>query len=105
MKKPPTPAATLKSLKQSIAHWKRLATGKRREGERVGVADCALCKLFFYKDCVGCPVAQKVNRIGCSDTPYKEADRTYYFYGPDSNEFKQAAQVELNFLKSLLPKK
>ena len=98
------PPPTLKALKQSIAHWKRLATGKRREGERTGVHDCALCVLFFRTDCAGCPVAQKVNRIGCSNTPYVNANDAYYDTGLDSPEFKAAAKVELEFLQSLLPK-
>lgn len=97
--------ATLKALKQSIAHWKRLSTGKRRLGERVGASQCALCSLFLHiHSCKGCPVADKVERSGCSLTPYGHARDAHDAYGIDSPEFKAAAKVELKFLQSLLPK-
>jgi hypothetical protein len=95
---------TLKALKQSIAHWKRLSTGKRREGETVGAAHCALCDLFLNDGCSKCPVAQKVQRSGCSLTPYNDACDAHNAHGIDSPEFKSAAKVELEFLQSLLPK-
>lgn len=97
---------TLKALKQSIAHWNRLATGRRRNGETVGASQCALCQLFLYmRDCKGCPVAEKVNRSGCELTPYMDAVNALCAHGHDSPEFKAAAKVELEFLRSLLPKK
>jgi hypothetical protein len=78
--------------------------GKRREGETVGAAHCALCDLFLNDGCSKCPVAQKVQRSGCSLTPYAAACDAHCEHGIDSPEFKAAAKVELEFLQSLLPK-
>lgn len=105
----PTPEETLRALQDSIAHWERLATGNRRLSENVGGDDCALCKIFFigkdFKDvCIGCPVYQKTNLKGCRGTPFTDASIICFNFGLNSPEFKEAAQKELDFLKSLLPK-
>ncbi len=110
---------TLEALKMSIAHWERLASGKRQEGEEVSVWQCALCAVFQIpiesndQKCVGCPVFEKTMQQFCRGTPFvtaealadspdpdDEANRDYL----DSEEFQDAAQKELEFLKSLLPK-
>lgn len=96
---------TLKALRESIAHWKRLATGKRREGEHIGTRDCALCNLFLAKQCVGCPVAKSTGTFGCVETPYGKAAAARAMHGFDSPEFKSAARKELAFLQSLLPER
>ena len=98
-------APTLKALKLSIAHWLRLSTGKRRKEEGITADQCALCKLFFQQHdrCKGCPVRKKTGRIGCSGSPY---DLVYANSNNlDSPQFKAAAKLELEFLRSLLPKK
>ena len=97
---------TLKALRASIAHWRRLATGKRRENESIGWRNCALCKRFLDLDCVGCPVREATGQPLCQRTPYVAAD---YALGAsdagfDSAAFKAAALKELKFLESLLPK-
>lgn len=95
----------LKALKQSIAHWTRLSTGKPRKGETPTWVYCSLCKLYLNdKKCIGCPVQFQTKKISCDGTPYQEAFYTWKKFGIDSFEFKKAAEKELGFLKSLLPK-
>lgn len=106
--------STLKALKASIAHWRRLATGKRRLFERPAAEDCALCAKFCRQlvnqwgrisgTCDGCPVKNRTGRNTCLGTPYKAARNKWLIYGADSPEFKAAAKEELEFLESLLPK-
>ena len=98
---------TLKALKDSIAHWTRMATGKSKLGEIPGPDHCALCVLFNRKPnyCNGCPVAAKTKAASCTWTPYGEAEKEHKNHGKSSPIFKAAAMKELNFLKSLLPRK
>lgn len=110
---------TLAALKSSIAHWERLATGKRKHNECVGVDDCSLCGMFnkhkSLKDpapdtrCNGCPVFEHTGERFCKDTPFDQAQdiagMVDEFDEPlDTEMFKEAAQKELEFLESLLPK-
>jgi hypothetical protein len=104
--KPPMPAKTLPDLRASIAHWTRLATGKRRKNESIGAYDCALCVRFILRvdSCVECPVFLKTGQPGCAGTPYNKARIACYMHGLDSPQFRAAAARMLAFLKSLLPK-
>lgn len=102
-------AKTLKALKASIAHWRRLATGKASVTERPFSDDCALCKLFVEQaeigfECVGCPVMAKTGLNKCQRSPWSTASTSYFLEGPLSCRFKDDAKKELAFLKSLLPK-
>lgn len=99
---------TLKALKQSIAHWRRLATGKEKKGEHPDSSSCALCKLFIRIGCKGCPVAEKARETGCNGTPFLDAYKRYQQMGwgfASESTFRTAAKKELAFLESLLPKK
>lgn len=107
----PTPEETLAALKESIAHWERLASGNRHPNEDIVAKDCALCKLFLglpdtvlLQDCEGCPVRIKTGVSYCRVSPWADASRAAHKFGLDSEQFKEAALVELDFLKSLLPK-
>lgn len=97
-------ATTLKALKGSIEHWERFATGTALPTETPTSEHCALCKLFFFKDCNGCPIANRTGVGGCADTPYEQAYSAWCHSGVNSDSFKLAASKELAFLKSLLPK-
>jgi hypothetical protein len=94
---------TLQALQHSIAHWERLVSGKSLPEEKVNRLSCALCTKFWDSSCKGCPVAEKTNQITCEGTPYNEAWWTQDQYGINSQQFKEAAKQELDFLKSLLP--
>jgi hypothetical protein len=104
---------TIKALKESIAHWERLATGKLQPGEDIGPTHCALCARFYS---VGrcrtpspeeepCPVAVRTGCSYCEDTPYEYALAVDEAVGLDHPDFQAAAQEELDFLRSLLPEK
>lgn len=93
-------AKTLKALKGSIRKWQRIVNGT---GEDHGPDNCPLCKQFWHYDdytdiisCGGCPVATHTGQYGCKDTPYDDFQE---------KATKSNATKELNFLKSLLPKK
>jgi hypothetical protein len=106
---------TLKALKESIEHWKRLAKGT--EGEDYGGPECALCKKFNHfvnenipleDSCKGCPVFQKTGEKYCRDTPYEliETEEDSYTHRSDfikTEVFQLLAQEEVKFLESLLP--
>lgn len=100
--------ATLNALHKSIKHWQRLATGKARAREEVYATDCALCKMFLINRpeevaCQGCPVMVKTGLWHCQNTPYNQAEDRFHDDGKRSKTFKAAAEVQLAFLKSLLP--
>ena len=110
--------ADIKRLKASIAHHKRLLSGKRimlvnyntgeKELETISGEFCALCDRYFeraYVTCVGCPVCYKTGKVLCQGTPYHDAADAWNDHGPDSDEFKEAEAKEVAFLESLLPHK
>lgn len=106
------PAKTLELLKESIAHWTRLATGTAKFPETTGPNYCSLCKTFRYPrdhsfdDCNDCPVKLATGKAYCINTPY-EAICDYLSASPAKSEknieFQRLAQIELDFLISLLP--
>jgi hypothetical protein len=96
-------ARTLEALKGSIAKWEAIVEGTN---EDKGVYNCPLCQVFFdeFDDegegCEGCPVKTKTGKPSCDDSPYVawggRAKAT-------TDEDKQLAQAEVDFLRSLLP--
>lgn len=98
-------ATTLKLLKRAIAHWRRMANGKSKRGELPEGEQCALCERFNVAGgCGGCPVKEATGENLCGDTPYHVAWTAFKCHGKRSAAFKAAAQKELEFLQSLLPK-
>lgn len=105
---------TLKALKDSIAKWERNTQAITPYGASISADDCPLCDLFFRDrggpySCRGCPVAECTGRAICNGTPYEDAVRARrawtYMKDEQSREvFVKAAQEEVDFLKSLLPK-
>ena len=106
----------LTALKLSIEHWERLSTGKRERGEVPDAINCALCQQFnlnvrYDEECKGCPIYTKTKEPYCYNTPYKHANLMALDVHGDyidsklrTKKFKDAAKVQLEFLKSLLPK-
>ena len=96
-----TPIA-LKALKGSIRKWQRIVAG---DGHDEGNDNCPLCKVYFDRNCKGCPVAKATGEIQCGGTPYDDDwDGGAIFTGvADTDERILAAAKELRFLKSLLP--
>lgn len=107
-------AKTLEALQGSIAKWESIVSGK---GKDDGGDNCPLCQLFNNDDvdpdsdriCVGCPVAEKTDSVGCADTPYEKwaaltwLNRPRFPRAAQNAEQITAAQAELDFLRSLLP--
>lgn len=112
---------TLEALKKSIEHWERMACGNRMPGEEVGPHCCALCRRFNTvfvgggreESCKECPVFEKTNLKFCDGTPYDTVEDAQVEYASntelsdpdfyDTDEFKELANQELEFLRSLLP--
>jgi hypothetical protein len=92
---------TAEALEYSIAHWERLAGNKADKRDELGGKSCALCQMFFFSDCDGCPVKTRTGYRYCSFTPYLAADQAADRFGLTSSQFHPAAKAELEFLKSL----
>lgn len=90
----------LEALEDSIAHWERMRDGTAAEHEIPNVVSCALCVLFFYNDCDGCPVKEKTKHILCRRTPYRNASMCK----SDDPKWHELHDAEVQFLRSLLPK-
>ena len=100
-------ASTLKALKGSIRKWELIVAG---EGKDNGDKNCDLCRLFYSRDCEGCPVA--VNYTLCGFTPYGGWMEHHYFdrhrglpFAARTTKEKALAQAEVDFLRGLLPKR
>lgn len=89
------------ALLGSIDKWTRIVAGTGRD---LGSRDCPLCTLFVANCCKDCPVKDKTGVTGCHKSPYYDylyAQRNFQHIRPDL--VTKAAQLELDFLKSLLP--
>ena len=103
---------TKEALEGSINKWYNIVIGKEVDK---GANNCPLCKVFFDKDCWGCPVRNKTGEMNCYNSPYlafvdayenevEELAGSLYLeftprvVGPKSQE---AAINEYNFLCSL----
>lgn len=98
-------AETKKALEESIAHWERMRDDPNR-GEQPIAEECPLCELYIPWDCHDCPVAEATGLAYCSYTPYYEAAALFYKLKKSEiqiEQWHQAAQAEIDFLKSLLP--
>lgn len=107
---------TLNALKGSIAKWERIV---RYGAAECGYHDCPLCHLFADEECKGCPVAEQTKDKACVGSPYHAArtamqvplgvprgDRRHPAGAriPRTKEARRLARLELEFLKSLIPK-
>lgn len=106
----------LNALRGSIKKWEKIIACT--EVDR-GPDNCPLCLEYNTVgkdsfDCVGCPVFKKIGQEYCEGTPYRvfydhhhNFHRTglVFFASILCGECLKFATDELNFLKSLLPKK
>lgn len=110
---------TLKALKKSIAHWKRMATDPKCK-ESPYNHHCALCERFSdrisdlgSRTCsrkgIGatedCPVKIRAGQPYCSNTPWLDASLLHRARELHWNQWQTAARKEIAFLESLLPVK
>lgn len=109
---------TLTALKASIKHWEENVQAKTPDKIKLGVSHCALCAEFWTRDearlvtCDGCPVWTRTGKHGCSGSPYEAAEEAHddwddvfdtVYESDEGDEWRKAAQAELDFLNSLLP--
>ena len=108
------------ALEESISAWEEKLKADNPHSFSLGTGSCALCTLFSTKrggqygiaSCSGCPVSQKAGTDCCRNTPYTEAFKAYIAWkencavGQREQQYKLAfrekANAELSFLKSLL---
>lgn len=108
---------TIVALEKSITKWENIVARKKTDQ---GSKDCSLCERFSDYRCTieedgvvveECPVAIRAEDYGCSHTPYAEWIRAYprptRVCDPSEYTDEQIllAEQELDFLRSLLPKK
>lgn len=95
------------ALESSIQHWERNILAEHPDEVALGSEHCALCRMFIHDHCAGCPISASTGERGCLGTPYGAAEDATddWADAPDSAElrdaFREAARVELEFLKSL----
>lgn len=102
---------TVQAIKESIAHWERMRDDPKC-GEQPTVGFCALCEMFLDEArencCSGCPVFEETGLLMCQGSPYPRASLAWYNLERWGEKYlpawQQAAQAEIDFLKSLLPK-
>lgn len=110
--------ATLKALRDSIEHWRRMEDGKQEPLEEPTSKSCALCEMFYHAEpplcpCNGCPVSEMTGELYCKATPYYLAwDAWRFLKNPDltasqrrlnTKEFRRRAKPMREFLETLLP--
>lgn len=61
----------VRALKSSIDKWIKIYRG---EAEDLGPKNCALCKKYIARMCVGCPVSDKTGIKYCEGSPYTKFD-------------------------------
>ena len=88
------------AIEESIKKWEFIAiVGEERcsiNGINCGGRlSCALCKLFFWGNCAGCPIQERTGN-GCAGTPYVDFEDAVCHADKLS-----AAQAEVVFLQSL----
>lgn len=88
------------ALIKSIQKWQDIVDGKNTDGPYS--TNCPLCEVFYGDYCNGCPVMEKTGREFCRDTPYDDAWNAWCNRESDPEKYIEAANEELDFLKSLL---
>lgn len=94
----------LTALKASIEHWKRMKRDGPKGDDRPYAWECPLCQLFLRRsdgNCNGCPVQSRTGQAFCAGSPFQQAFDCFENY---TSAWELAAQAEIEFLESLLPK-
>ena len=111
------PAKTLRALRASIAHWKRMRDGKSAGREIPDSVFCALCLHYgavwgcLDKDGNVCPLRRKFGVCGSFNdkNPYWVAMKAWSHWNDRTGEglsaWIPAANRMIKALESLLPKK
>jgi hypothetical protein len=104
-------AEEVKAIKDSRAHWRRLAKGTQRPKENIFADSCALCDIFFgHCTCqvrdVLCPIRAKYGVCGRDDKNPWAAARNASDSGSNLRTvgFKREAARMADAIDALLPK-
>jgi hypothetical protein len=117
---------TSEALNKSIIHWRENLSARASFEADISSHSCALCKLFIYDNCLGCPVSSRTGKTRCLGSPYERArdtlnewgrlsyaatrdDGTIHTWRSFSNidwlkmeaEWQNACRDEISFLESL----
>ena len=101
-------AKTLKALRASIAHWKRMRADINCDEAPFG-SQCALCQIFLNQrngkpDCVGCPFGTCEGR-----SPWSKAHSAWHDYldyqgSREKYAWKRCATNMIRYMQRRLPK-
>ena len=101
------------ALETSILQWQENVKAERSCDVLIGEKDCAICAEFYSLECEGCPVYLRTGEGFCVGSPYGAAYTAWIswkYTNPNSDgdtllaardEFRKAAQAEVDFLISL----
>jgi len=98
-------ARTREALEASIRHWEANLRASEPYLAVTNGSACALCIRFVPCGCSGCPVREATGAVACRNTPYYDAVEARQAWRRSGNDigWREAAQAELDFLRSLLP--
>lgn len=97
----------LAALRDSIAHWERMAAGTHGVHEDTGPGCCACCSVFYQggvpiKACITCPIGIRSGRSHCSGTPYGDAERAFIARRAGYVYHQAALDAEVTYLRETL---
>lgn len=83
---------------------------KGKEIVHLGQERCPLCKKFYNDgDCIECPIKKVTKCANCGRTPYWKIEDAFFHYAyankPVDNKLIKLVKKEVDFLKSLKPKR
>lgn len=64
---------TKEALEASIRHWEENVAAETPYDASTSGRECALCGLYYDRDCKGCPVFERTGYECCELTPYENA--------------------------------
>jgi hypothetical protein len=85
----------------SIKHWERMRDNPYG-ADAPTITGCALCRAYHALDCFGCPIFSKTGSSLCGLTPFQDADDAYEDMQEHLSNWREKAQAEVDFLRSLL---
>jgi hypothetical protein len=105
-------------LLASIEHWKENLKAEEPYQAKIHGDSCALCSIFdddTNPSCLGCPVMKRTNKPLCKGSPWEKVQDARNEWCSDQygsktpieklkDDFRAAAQEEVDFLTSLLSK-
>ena len=112
-------ARTETALRASIKHWEENVAAVTPKEASMHPDSCALCQMFLDdEECAGCPVAE-AGYPDCRRSPWEDAFDAFISWtvavrlesqgrgnaktAAAPENWRKAAQAELDFLRSLLP--